>query len=107
MSLQPRCSFVLRTPVEHGYTYTTISLVPSGRLHTHHPPAVGDLISLHDGTLGDGMYRVIERCWLYPVFGSSAWPCGKNEPTYGPLLDIIVETADGPLRDEASEPDND
>jgi hypothetical protein len=39
--------------------------------------------------------------WSYAAFGSVVWPYGKSEPAEGPMLDIIVEPAEGVYRDEA------
>ena len=103
-STPPRCSFYERTPVEGGYRYEKISLMnPRGdtSLETDHPPLVGDLIFLSDATSERrGQYRVIERSWLHSSWGSTDWPYGEAASTTGPLLDVIVEAAEGPFVDE-------
>lgn len=103
----PRCSFYERTPVEGGYHYEKISLRnPRGDtyLETDHPPLVGDLIFLSDATSDRrGQYRVIERSWLHSSWGSTDWPYVESVSTTGPLLDIVVERAEGPFVNEVSE----
>jgi hypothetical protein len=101
----PRTSFHERIPVEGGYRYRKISI--NNRqgdtcLHTPHPPAVGDLIQLWDATeRRGGMYQVVARQWLHSSYGSMDWPTGQSDSSVGPLLDIVVEAAEGVFRDEA------
>lgn len=103
----PRCGFYERTPVEGGWRYELINIAvrsEAGRLPTNHPPAVGDLVHLWDARWKrGGSYRVVERAWSYPAYGSTDWPSGTPTAKEGPLLDVIVEAAEGgPFRDEVS-----
>lgn len=98
-----RCSFFARTqvtedPVTYRYTPAQIGGRERDRLFTNDPPPVGDLI-----VLIDGVYRVLERCWVYSEYGSHDWPFHQPEPLSGPLLQIVVEKTDGLLRMEAEE----
>ncbi|MFI7467505.1 hypothetical protein [Nonomuraea sp. NPDC049646] len=84
------CRFYLRQSASGGYTYTGLGdgLDGSGALPTTHPPAVGDLVAL-----GGGVYRVVDRLWVYPVYGSQYWPAAG---LVGPLgVTVLVEAADG------------
>lgn len=110
----PQCSFYVRKQVTDGppaYRYDHVYLRggkfgQGGRLDTPHPPAVGDLIFLHDeGGPHTGNHRVVERAWGHASYGSKIWPHGTPRPTAGPLLDIIVVPDAGPFRNEAAEPD--
>lgn len=105
----PRCQFYERVAVEGGYHYDMISINGPGgygRLVTPHPPAKGDLVSLWDA-FNDrgGMFRVLERTWHHSGYGSTDWPYGEPTSKEGPMLDIIVERADGPFVDEVSRPE--
>jgi hypothetical protein len=108
----PRCTFYVRDQVAEDpptYHYGMISQDsgPSqgGSLVTPHPPAVGDLIGLHDRlTRTSGGYRVIERYWTYSQYGSGDWPAGEMHPRTGPLLTLIVVPDNGPFRDETPLP---
>lgn len=96
----PRCTFYTRTPVGDGSAcrYKTIRVSGwsgEGDVCTPHPPAVGDFVSLSGST-----YRVVERAWVFPVYGSAAWPSGPT-PLEGSWLQIMLETAEGLFRDEA------
>lgn len=106
-----RCSFYVRSAVASGYRYDPVHLTSvnhDGMLPTCHPPLPGDLISLYDSlTHAGGTYRVIERAWLHAGYGSTNWPVLEPLPIEGPMLDIIVEAADGPFRDQAPEPSED
>jgi hypothetical protein len=111
----PQCSFYVRVPVTtdpatYRYNHVYVRGGPHGAggiLVTPHPPAVGDIIWLHDES-GDhtGCHRVIERCWQHPAYGSAHWPHQSRRTTVGPILTIIVSPAVGPFRDEAEEVDN-
>lgn len=107
----PRCQFYERIAVEGGgYRYESISINGPGgygRFVTLHPPATGDLISLWDAVeKRGGVFRVVERAWHHPSFGSADWPYGERTSKEGPLLDIIVEPADGPFVDEVAREDD-
>lgn len=106
----PRCQFYERTAVEGGFRYDMISIngpMGAGRLVTPHPPAVGDLISLWDvHERRGGTFRVIERAWMYSSYGSTDWPYGTPASKEGPLLDIVVEAAEGPFVDEVPSGDD-
>lgn len=105
----PRCAFHVRTTVSDGppptYHYEQVHLSGwdhDGRLHTPHPPQVGDLIFLWDDLKKNGgYYRVIERSWLHAAYGSTDWPHAEMSPKKGPLVDIVVEPAEGIFRGEA------
>jgi hypothetical protein len=110
MTNDVRCNFYRRSPVDVGlWRYDHISLAgPHGDtfLHTPHPPHVGDLIGLYDPfTKKGGVHRVVERSWTHSSWGSADWPYGEPRPHVGPLLDVIVEDAEGPFRDEAPQDD--
>lgn len=92
-----RCFFHLRRTTATGYRYEGLPIKGSGStyLSTAHPPAIGDYINLDTGT-----YRVVDRSWTHPEYGSMSWPYGKQEPTAGPMLTLIVEEAAGPFLNE-------
>jgi len=97
-----RCRFYRRKAAAGGHIYEQIG-IDGPNLHsclvTAHPPPVGDRICLTDRNTGDsGIYLVRERCWSYPDYGSAAWPIGKTPDA--PLVEIIVESAEGLFRDE-------
>ena len=100
----PRCQFYERVKVEGGYRYNMISINGPGgygRFVTPHPPAVGDLISLWDAhEKRGGVFRVVDRAWLHSSYGSTDWPYGSPASKEGPLLDVVVEAAEGPFVDE-------
>ena len=103
----PRCKFHERIKVEGGYRYELINIEGPhgfGRFVTAHPPAVGDLIGLWDAyAQRGGTFRVIERMWLHSGYGSTDWPHGSSMSKEGPLLDIVVEAAEGLFVDEVSD----
>jgi len=93
MTIEPMCSFYVRTLVSDTPTYRYERLDNVGKdryLNTPHPPLIGDLIHL-----GGGTYRVVDRAWGHSTYGSFNWPLGAKESTVGPLLDFSVESADG------------
>lgn len=111
----PRCLFAIRYPAGGGtWWYRRVLIAdPAGQgyLVTAWPPSPGDLITLWDQDLerrglpqpdGGPCFRVVERCWGHPGWGSATWPYGAAAPSDGPLADIIVEPAAGPYRDEAA-----
>ena len=107
MSAYPCVKFAIRYPAGDG-TWRYVSVVQSTYVSTafpplQHVPAVGDLVSLYDQSNEEarGIFRVLERMWMYSSYGSADWPYGQREPSTGPLVDVIVEPADGPYRDEA------
>lgn len=94
-----RCYFYERTPAPGGHTYKILHphTPQPGLLVLPQPPAVGDRVTLP----GDPQpYRVVDRVWNYPAWGSGAWPLVDLEPQDGPLVDLIVECANGPFIDE-------
>jgi hypothetical protein len=105
----PRTSFHERIPAEGGYRYRRISInnrQGDTYLRTPHPPLMGDLIQLWDATEGrGGVYQVVARQWLHSSYGSPDWPHGQATSSVGPLLDIVVEAAEGAFRDEAPSED--
>jgi len=110
----PRVRYAVRYPAGDGrWRYEPVDIAHpdgSGFIPVEHPPAVGDLINLYDRSRaarklppleGGPVFRVLARLWVHSSWGSADWPYGEREPRSGPLLDIIVEPADGPYRDEA------
>jgi hypothetical protein len=105
-----RCDFVVRRPTpDNKWRYERLyfqSYYGNTFLPLAHPPAVGDLIVLQPQPApayqaGGPVFRVLERMWTHAMYGSPDWPYGDDRPRTGPLLDIIVEQADGLYRDEA------
>ena len=108
----PRCGFYLRTVVTDGplaYHYEPLDLHHYGHrgLATFHPPLVGDLIDLDtrepNGKICTATYKVIERCWRHVTYGSMYWPHHLPNPVEGPILEVVVECAEGLFRHEAPE----
>lgn len=65
-------------------------------LHTDHVPAIGDIV----GPNGGGrLYKVIERYWNYPSYGSAAHPVTDTGPCI-PRVHLIVEPAAGAYTNE-------
>jgi hypothetical protein len=101
------CHFHVRTCAQDGQHHYRhlIPECPYEGWVTDHPPAVDDLISLTGriaGGAGDvHCYRVIDRMWMYPEYGSMSWPLGEPAPRHGPDLTVILERAQGPFADEA------
>lgn len=107
MSGTPRCKFSVRYPAGDGkWRYQSVSIAgPGGGLYgLYDPPAVGDLIFLWNSggpqPEGGSAFRVVERSWMHSSWGSADWPYGEAEPRSGPMVNIIVEPAEGPYRDE-------
>jgi hypothetical protein len=105
----PRCQFYERVPVEGGYRYEMFSIngpAGAGRLVTPYPPAIGDLITLWDvHERRGGSFRVADRAWHHSSYGSTNWPYGSPVSKEGPMLDIIVEAAEGPFVGEVPDED--
>lgn len=103
----PQCTFHVRTPVDNGLLrydrrYTEASGDRDGYVPFLTPPSLGDLVLLwNPDDKSCETYRVVERDWSYAAHGSAAWPYSERTPTVGPILQIIVEAAEGPFRDEA------
>lgn len=107
----PRVKFAVRYPTkDNRWRYETVDIPAyEGAVFVpmEHPPAVGDLISLwsRQGNMEGGpVFRVIERMWNHATYGSTNWPVAEQMPIVGPILDIIVEPADGLYRNEAPLP---
>lgn len=97
-----RCHFYLRTGTPGAYEYTSIRIPTrdgTGMFPTAVPPQIGDIVLLPTTGRG-GCGRVIERQWLYPAYGSMAWPSGRLLED-GVLLTVILEEAEGVFRGEA------
>jgi len=92
-----RCSFFVRRSAADGWLYERGKMHggPEGTL-TIVPPAVGDLIYVEDV----GTCVVVTRSWTYASWGSMDWPYNAPTAIVPPLLDLIVEPADGPFADE-------
>lgn len=103
----PYTSFMERyTGADGNYGYLEL-LVDATFLgyRMSHPPLVGDLVVLRD--LRDGntkSYRVVDRRWTYPQYGSHHWPTSDTDPSFGPRLEVVVEAA-GELYSNAVETD--
>ncbi|CBG73110.1 hypothetical protein SCAB_60911 [Streptomyces scabiei 87.22] len=105
------CSFYIRTPAGDGqFHYEPVNIGSphaDGKLHTPHPPAIGDLIHLWDTIKRrGGSYEVLARQWLHNSYGSANWPVLELQPTVGPLLELIVQRAEGAFRDQAPTADD-
>jgi len=105
------CSFYIRTPAgDSQFQYESVNIGSphgDGKMHTPYPPAVGDLIHLRDTIKqSGGTYEVIIRQWLHSSYGSTNWPVLEQQPTVGPLLELLVEPAEGVFRDQAPRPDD-
>lgn len=98
------CTFHERIAADGGYRYSPVHVRTwSGiALPVSVPPFVGDLVHLDTGG-GYRGFRVVDRAWLYPQFGSLAWPTHCPEPLKGPMLTVIVEAAEGPFVREAED----
>jgi hypothetical protein len=105
------CSFYIRPVADSGhYSYEPVSIGSphhDGKMHTPYPPQVGDLVHLWD-TIEQrgGMHEVLTRQRLHSSYGSANWPLLEKQPTVGPLLELIVEPAEGLFRDQAPRPDD-
>jgi hypothetical protein len=67
-------------------------------LHTQIPPVVGDLVWLvNEYTRTGATYRVTERHWNYPAYGSQRWPAASTQADNCDMT-LIVEPAPGPFR---------
>lgn len=106
-----RCNFYLRTSSKDGgFHYDQISVKgpggTSGGLLTFHPPGVGDRMPLTDEfqRVPGGIFRVLDRAWLYPAYGSVAWPLGSPNAESPLHLDLIVEACEGPFQNESDLP---
>jgi hypothetical protein len=108
-----RCVFHLRWPARStGHHYLNLDIdSPSGYgpLPLSCPPAVGDLVNLNGRAYrtnsGEpervhGTFRVVERAWSYPEYGSNSWPRGEPRAKVGPRLDVFVEHAEGAFADQ-------
>jgi len=108
----PQCWFSVRTPVDGGLfrydrRYTEAGGDRDGCVPFLIPPSTGDLVLLWNADdRSCATYRVVERDWSYAAYGSGAWPYGERTPLVGPILQIIVEAAEGPFRDEAPSEEN-
>lgn len=97
-----RCAFYIRSPASKPgkYQYLNVDIESWGGygLPTPHPPAVGDLVNLNGKT-----FRVIERAWSHPQYGSADWPRGEPQARQGPQLDVVVEHAVGVFADDVED----
>ncbi|MFF4689851.1 hypothetical protein [Streptomyces sp. NPDC001307] len=83
------------------------AIKPVPKVHTPYPPQVGDLVHLWDAIeQRGGMHEVLARQWLHSSYGLVNWPLLEKQPTVGPLLELIVEPAEGVFRDQAPRPDD-
>lgn len=110
--LRVHCTFYTKTRAgDDGYHYRPVHLRgwEEGPLITFHPPAIGDLIWLHDSDTPSnrGTWRVTGRDWMHNDYGSPNWPHGEQHPIAGPLLTIIVVPAEGLFVDQVTEADED
>jgi len=109
----PRVKYAVRYPAGDGrYRYQSVEMASPGGstfVPLEHLPAVGDTVSRWDSQLhrqnlpqpeGGPVFAVVARHWGYVSWGSATWPYGEREPREGPLVDIIVEPAEGPYAHE-------
>lgn len=89
------------------YKYTTIWLdnyQRDGKLHTMHPPVVGDTLLLIDNAQDiHGTFAVVARDFSHSSYGSANWPLTEKHSNVGPCITYIVERSIGVFRDEVSE----
>lgn len=105
------CSFFIRTPADNGqFHYDRINIGSphgDGKLHTAHPPQVGDVILLRDTVKQQGgKYEVLARQWMHSSYGSTNWPVLEQQPTVGPLLEVVVTPVEDVFRDQAPSRDD-
>lgn len=103
-----QCCFYERTPVTSDtWKYEQINVASwhgDGRLRTHHPPQVGDLLSLWDQTRREGgSFRVMDRQWHHPTYGSMDWRHGQQMQAEASTLTVIVERDMGIFYREVTE----
>lgn len=100
-----QCRFYRKHPTESGHHYEPIRIDTwhgDGALHTAHPPAVGDRITLTDASTNtSAVYLVEDRSWSHASYRSQTWPSGQVYASTGPQLDVIVSAASGLFADEA------
>lgn len=108
-----RCTFYLRAPVDPrdpgaGARYEVLPILSPGAVtvglpivSTEYPPEIGDRVG---GV--SGMYRVVDREWIYPERGSKHWPINEPRPVVGPSLMLIVERAPGMFADQVLHPED-
>lgn len=95
-----RCWFYERRAVAGGWQYTRLDLGQHPDWATPHPPVIGDLVST-----SAGLFRVAERMWMYPQQGSMDWPHGEDRPLQGPIVQYVMDAAEGPFVDEVNAED--
>lgn len=97
------CTFYLREPGRAGgFRYTAIEAKTAPVQHGYPvavPPNTGDVLFLAGVT---DAFRVVDRQWTYPDYGSAMWRWNTKAPTEF-LLTVIVERAVGVFADEESE----
>lgn len=104
--------YVRRPAPEGGWYYDHIDVrSPGGSAQpVRFVPAVGDVVTVGGEDPGtgktSGTFRVIDRTWLYPSWGSMNWPHGQTEPTRGPMVQILMEEARGLFVDERTRPED-
>lgn len=106
------CSFHLREAAgmhREGmkYKYTQLWLnnyQRDGKLHTMHPPVVGDTLLLIDNAQDiHGTFAIVARDFSHSSYGSANWPLTEKHSNVGPRITYIVERSTGVFRDEVSE----
>ncbi|MFE2469742.1 hypothetical protein [Streptomyces mirabilis] len=105
------CSYYIRTPADGGQFYYDRVNVSSphhdGKMHTPYPPSTGDLIHLWDTVAKKGgTFTVLARQWMHSSYGSTNWPLLEQQPTVGPLLELIVEPVEDVFRYQALRQDD-
>ena len=99
-----RLSFVIREPTALAgqYRYRTAYVHNEGGhgYPSAFVPRIGDLI--HIPAPSTKMGRVYDVVWLWPAYGSQAWP-HTLLPKDGPIVQVFVDEARGPYVDEADE----
>jgi hypothetical protein len=98
-----RFSIYLRVPNDDGTAdYRMVSDVDKIRFVV--PPLIGDQIEIQPGPEWIAV-KVIKRRWIYPVYGSAAWPYDSpSDFVPEASLDIIVEQTEELFSDEREQP---
>lgn len=87
--------------MEDRVSYDTLYLVDRAPSElgwdTEYPPLMGDVVVLLPQNKPEGRYRVVDRQWSVPCYGSAAY---RDEGRSCPTLDLLVEEVKGMYADE-------